>query len=157
MKTILAPVDFSAVTESVLKESIMLARALKARVVLLHNIQPPVVTAEYEYAPMMSNLSEVMAINEKSSATQLGRLKQRLVKAGIKVATVQLNGSPVSNIVDQASRLSADRIVMGSHGHTAFYELLVGSTTHGVLMKVNCPVVIVPAPKPRKKKKKAKK
>jgi nucleotide-binding universal stress UspA family protein len=38
---------------------------------------------------------------------------------------------------------------MGSHGHTAFYDLLVGSTTHGVLMRANCPVVIVPPEKKR--------
>jgi nucleotide-binding universal stress UspA family protein len=35
---------------------------------------------------------------------------------------------------------------MGSHGHTALYDLLVGSTTHQVLRKAKCPVVIVPSP-----------
>jgi nucleotide-binding universal stress UspA family protein len=45
--------------------------------------------------------------------------------------------------------------VMGSHGHTALYDLLVGSTTHGVLMRAICPVVIIPAIKePLKKAKK---
>jgi nucleotide-binding universal stress UspA family protein len=40
--------------------------------------------------------------------------------------------------------------VMGSHGHTALYDLLVGSTTHGVLMRAQCPVVIVPSAKQKK-------
>jgi len=37
--------------------------------------------------------------------------------------------------------------VLGSHGHTAFYDLLVGSTTHGILLRAKCPVLIVPANK----------
>jgi len=35
--------------------------------------------------------------------------------------------------------------VVGSHGHGAFYDLLVGSTTHGLLLRASCPVLIVPA------------
>ena len=41
MKTILAPVDFSAASEAVLTQAIALARALGGRVVLLTVIQPP--------------------------------------------------------------------------------------------------------------------
>lgn len=153
MKTILTPVDFSAVTDAVLKEAVLLARAIPARVVLLHTVQPPVITTEY--APLMGDLTEIMEAGEKAAAKHLDRLQRRIEGEGIACETVQLTGSPVTNIVDQARRLSADHVVMGSHGHTAFYELLVGSTTHGVLMKVDCPVVIVPPPKPRKGGKKA--
>ncbi|MFN2624413.1 MAG: universal stress protein [Chthoniobacterales bacterium] len=55
-------------------------------------------------------------------------------------------------MVEQAEACGADYIVMGSHGHTALYELLVGSTTHNVLMKASCPVVIVPPEKKKPKK-----
>ena len=54
--------------------------------------------------------------------------------------------------MEQAKKLGADYIVMGSHGHTALYDLLVGSTTHGVLMRAACPVVITPAQKEPPKK-----
>ena len=42
-------------------------------------------------------------------------------------------GAPSPHIIEQAQRVSADYIVMGSHGHTALYDLIVGSTTHGEL------------------------
>ena len=61
---------------------------------------------------------------------------------------VQVTGAPIAHIIEQAAKYEADYIVMGSHGHTAIYDLLVGSTTHGVLMRARCPVVIVPATKP---------
>ncbi len=50
-------------------------------------------------------------------------------------------------ILEAARICEADYIVMGSHGHNAFYDLLVGTTTHGVMRKAPCPVVIVPTAK----------
>jgi len=145
MKTILAPVDFSAASEAVLLQSIELARALGGRVVLLTVIQPPVITNEY--AALMENIGEVMAAGERNAARRLAELAARVRAAQVPVETLQLNGPPVRNILEQAARLAADYVVMGSHGHTAFYDLLVGSTTHGVLLRAPCPVVITPGPK----------
>ena len=145
MKTILAPVDFSAASEAVLLQSIELTRALGGRVVLLTVIQPPVITNEY--AALMENIGEVMAAGERNAARRLAELAARVRAAQVPVETLQLNGPPVRNILEQAARLAADYVVMGSHGHTAFYDLLVGSTTHGVLLRAPCPVVITPGPK----------
>ena len=149
MKTILAPVDFSDATDLIVAEAVSLARALSGRVVLLSVIQPPVITSEY--APIMENMAEITAAGEKAAAKHLARLQAQLKNDSIPTETVQLNGAPVQHIVDQAKMFSADYIVMGSHGHTAFYDLLVGSTTHGVLMRATCPVVIIPASKTKPK------
>jgi nucleotide-binding universal stress UspA family protein len=83
----------------------------------------------------------------------LARVQDYLTDKGIETDTLQFTGAPVPNILKQAEKLDADYIVMGSHGHTAFYDLLVGSTTHGVLLRATCPVVIVPAEKKKGRKK----
>ena len=146
MKTILAPVDFSSVTESVLAEAASLARAVKGHIVLLSIIQPP--TAIADYAPLMQDIAEITVAGEKSASHKLNSLVKKLEADGLSAESVHLIGAPVPHILSEAGRLHADYIVMGSHGHTALYELLVGSTTHGVLMRAPCPVVIVPAAKP---------
>lgn len=142
MKTILAPIDFSEVSGAVVAESSTLARAFGGRVVLLSVIQPPVITSEY--APMMENLSEIIAGGEKAAAKNLAKIEEKLRAESITTETVQLNGAPVAHIIEQAQKYSADYIVMGSHGHTAVYDVLVGSTTHGVIKRAKCPVVIMP-------------
>ncbi|MEO7597904.1 MAG: universal stress protein [Opitutus sp.] len=142
MKTILTPVDFSEVSDAVVNAAAHLAKATDARIVLLTVVQPPVFTAEYTV--VMENIVEIQAIGERSAANHLKRVQARLESEGITVETAQFNGSPVIHIVEQAEKFLADYIVMGSHGHTAFYDLLVGSTTHGVLNRAHCPVVIVP-------------
>lgn len=145
MKTILTPVDFSRATAAVVNEAQSLARAFSARIVLLSIIQPPMITNDY--APLIDNLAEIVAAGEKAAALNLERLRSELETGGIPVETIQLNGAPISHIVEQAKNFAADYIVMGSHGHTALYDLLVGSTTHGVLLRASCPVIIVPAAK----------
>jgi nucleotide-binding universal stress UspA family protein len=143
MKTILAPIDFSRVSTAVVQEATSLARAMDGRVVLLAVIQPPAVVTEY--AAMVDNAAEIMAAGEKNAARELEKIEEQVRADFVQVESVQVVGAPVANIVDQADQLGADYIVMGSHGHTAFYDLLVGSTTHGVLMRAQCPVVIVPS------------
>ena len=142
MKTILTPIDFSRITDAVTAEAVNFAQAINGRVVLLAVVQPPVVMSEY--AAMM-DIAELTAAGEKSAKRQLENLAQKLKADFDNIETVQVVGSPVAHIVEQAAKFDADYIVMGSHGHTAFYDLLVGSTTHGVLKRAKCPVVIVPA------------
>jgi nucleotide-binding universal stress UspA family protein len=150
LKAIVAPVDFSSATDSVVAEAARLAVAIEGQVVLLSVIQPPVITTEY--APLMENMAEITAAGEKAAAKQLARLQDILQQQGVSTETVQLNGAPVQHIIEQAKKFAADYIVMGSHGHTALYDLLVGSTTHGVLLRATCPVVIMPATKAREKR-----
>ncbi len=149
MKTILAPIDFSSATETVVEEAANLARAMEGKVVLLTVLQPPAITIEY--SALVDNLAEIMAAGEKNAARRLAEIESKLKAAQVPVETVQLNGPPIRLIVEQAKELGASYIVMGSHGHTALYDLLVGSTTHGVLMRASCPVVITPGPKAAKK------
>ncbi len=145
MKTILAPIDFSSASDAVVKEASVLARAVNGRVVLLTVVQPPVVMAEY--AALMGSIAEITTAGEKSATRLLGKIEAKLKAESVPAESVQVVGPPVMHIVEQAAACDADYIVMGSHGHTAFYDLLVGSTTHGVLMRAKCPVVIVPAEK----------
>lgn len=143
MKTILAPIDFSAVSDAVVTEAAALACAYHGRVVLLSVVQPPVALAEY--APLMENIAEMTVAGERNAARELEKVEAKLAVDFVAVESVQLVGLPIPLIVEQADKFEADYIVMGSHGHTALYDLLVGSTTHGVLMRAKCPVVIVPA------------
>ena len=152
MKTILAAVDSSGASELVANETLALAAAgASVRVVLLTVVQPPVITSEY--APMIENLAEITTAGEKAAARHLKRMQDRFQAAEIPVTAVQRTGGPIAHILQQAEEHQADYIVMGSHGHTAFYDLLVGSTTHGVLLRASCPVVIVPPKKQRERHK----
>ena len=53
-------------------------------------------------------------------------------------------GQPAPQILDLATSLPADMIVMGTHGASGFEHLVLGSVTEKVLRKARCPVLTVP-------------
>lgn len=147
MKTILVPIDLSAAATQVCDAACELARLMEARVVLLHVVQPPPVMVAEIYALDASQTEEMLAAAEQAGADRLRDLAVRCAERGLDTKTVHRVGLPVAEILTRAEK--ADYIVMGSHGHGAMYDLLVGSTTHGVLKKAPCPVLIVPPKRPR--------
>lgn len=143
MKTILTPVDFSAATRGVLAAAVDLARATGGRILLLHAVQPPVITTDYGLSIEM--MRETLALSEKAARKQLAHIEKQVSAKGVPVASRLAAGFAAGNILEQAKKTRAAYIVLGSHGHTAVYDLLVGSTTKAVLKKAPCPVVLVPA------------
>src|SRR5688572_30487267 len=141
-KIILAPVDFSDVTDRVMGEAANLAHMLGGKVVLIHVTEPT--TGVVDYAAIVVAVAQVNEAAVKYSVARLKQLADRLVAAGVAADAVHVTGAPVSGILDQARTLAADYIVIGSHGHTAFYDLLIGGTAHGILKRAACPVIIVP-------------
>lgn len=150
MKTILAPIDFSSVSRKIVDHAAALAQATGARVVLLTVLMEPVFLAGY--APPPTALARLMVGHEASARRRLAALAARLTAAGVPASGRLLTGAPAVLIAEQARKLRADCIVIGSHGHSAFYELIVGSTTNLVLRRARCPVVVVPAPARRRRR-----
>ncbi len=142
MKTVLAPIDFSAATSLVIEEAAQLAASLSAEVVLFHCVPPP--TVKGDYGLPMEDLQEVTDAAREAADLKLKEALALLTDKGIK-ATYQLtSGGAAASIVSAANDINAAYIIMGSHGHTALYDLLVGTTHHAVLKDSPCPVVIVP-------------
>lgn len=55
-------------------------------------------------------------------------------------------GEPtIETVMNDAGRLSASLIVLGSCGHSAVYDLLVGSVSEGIVRASRIPVLLVPA------------
>lgn len=55
-----------------------------------------------------------------------------------------VEGEAAKRILDMAKHVLADVIIMGSRGHSAIGELLLGSVAHKVTMKSDVPVILVP-------------
>lgn len=144
MKTILVPVDLSAATTKVCAAACELAKLMNARLVLLHVTQPPPVMLADYYAFDSGVMAEAFAAGEKFAERRLKALARLCTRQQLEVETIQVTGQPVTVILARAAALKADYVVLGSHGHGAVFNLLVGSTAQGVLRKAPCPVLVVP-------------
>jgi nucleotide-binding universal stress UspA family protein len=163
IKRILVPVDFSPAMEGVLGHAREMARALDAELHLVHVRAIPAVpvfpaaTVGYPGIGMPEmgmtgslpagapNYLPVDVPNDKQK-TQLETLREELGRAGLSAVAHEREGSVVEEILKSAREVSADLIVMGSHGHGPVYNLLVGSVTEGVLRAGERPILLIPAP-----------
>lgn len=149
MKTILVPLDLSAAAVQVCDAACELAQLTGGRLVLLHVVPPPPVVMSEVYAFDAGQLTELQETAGTKAAHKLRALVRHCEKQQVDARSVQRNGAPVDVVLQQASATRAGYIVMGTHGHGAVYDLLVGSTTRGVLRKAPCPVLVVPTVKRR--------
>jgi nucleotide-binding universal stress UspA family protein len=145
MKTILVPIDFSDATAPVLAQARLFARAFGSQLILLKVAEPEPDFVGFEPGPQTVRVA--VAHDYRAEHTRLDELKAEASADGLAVTAFHVQGPIVEKILEQAAEHAAELIVMGSHGHGAFYELLVGSITQGVLKSATCPVLVVPAPR----------
>lgn len=145
MKNILVPVDFSDATDGVVARATDLAKALQAHITLLHVAAPEPDFVGYEPGPQ--SVRDTVAKHVHDEHKQLQALEKMASGQGVQVTSLLIQGYTAEKILKECERLKPEMVVMGSHGHSALHNLLVGSVTEGVLRAATCPVVIVPRAK----------
>ena len=144
MKTIVALVDFSDVSSNVLKQVQTLAQAFKSHVTVLHGI--PIKSTVVDFTLGSTQLPRELTAEEiEADLLRFQRLTEPLRECGADVSLKQFYDATVANITEEALKLGPDLIIVGSHHHNSFYNLLVGSVTNSVLSRAKCPVLVVPA------------
>ena len=140
---ILAPVDFSDVTDAVVAHAERLAKAFDGTVLLLH-----VAPHEQEVVGYVGGATYVpthAAEGYRAERERLAQYEQALAQDGVRCESIILEGAPHAHILDEARHRQADWIVLGSHGHGALHHLLMGSVCESVMKHADCPITIVPA------------
>lgn len=151
MKNILVAVDFSDVSERVLAKAGELAKATGAKLWVLHAVTDTSFISGAGEVPIPWTVSDEEL--PKHFPSEDGRLKEMVASAqdrGIEAQALLVSGPAVDRVIALAEEIHADMIVLGSHGHTALYKLIVGTISEGVLRRAHCPVLVVPS-EPRKK------
>lgn len=104
-------------------EVVYIADNAKAKTEVLHN---------------WNSLGVVESRKEKIKTTS-----EKAKKAGIHFDIKILRGEPGPTIVKHANEGNFDLVVIGSRGLNVVQEMVLGSVSHKVAKRVNCPVLIV--------------
>jgi nucleotide-binding universal stress UspA family protein len=128
MRTILIAVDFSPVTHDVIQAAVAERREGGGELHLLHVCARSEALSEFEW-----------------ERQQLAALAALLREQGFSILTRVIHGHPSDEILEEIARLKADLVVVGPHGHSAFYDLVVGSVAEVLLRRSPCPLLIVPS------------
>jgi len=135
-KQILAPVDFDQSSLKGLELAAQLARLNDGTVFILHIVP---VDMDVSGMPQYVDLIKCQESIDREKLTAIA--KQRL--AEVKWEILDKMGPPAEVIVEVATNLPADLIVMVTHGRRGLARLAEGSVAEKVLRHAPCPVLAV--------------
>jgi len=154
MKKVLIALDYDPTAQKVAEVGFSMAKAMNARVILLHVISDPVYYSSTEYSPIMgfTGYLEMSALQldsvdglKKASLQFLDKSRKHLGDETIK--TLVTEGDFAGSIIKAATEMHADMIVMGSHGRKWLEKIIMGSVTEKVLGHTSIPLLVIPTKK----------
>jgi nucleotide-binding universal stress UspA family protein len=138
IKTILHATDFSKPSEYALRFACALARDYKARLLLLHVVEPPVYYGELGMTvPLPANFHENLRI-------RLSHLVP--AESGVPVDTLLVEGNAARQIRRIAEEEHCSLVVLGTHGRTGLSRVLLGSVAEDVVRHSRVPVLTLKTP-----------
>lgn len=87
-----------------------------------------------------SSSSEALNLERRK---KLSKIEHLLRESNISYKVIILHGTPGLEIVKYANEQQVDLVVIGSRGLNSLQEMVLGSVSHKVMKRVNCPALIV--------------
>jgi nucleotide-binding universal stress UspA family protein len=138
IENVLLPLRSSSDTEDAIRflQLKPFGRSVKLTLLsVLPRLYPSWGTAALAAEPLQARERENAQLFLQSTANELKRW-------GYQVRTEVLIGAAVESILEQARRLRADLILMGSRGRHGVLRLVLGSVAHAVLHHAPCPILV---------------
>lgn len=136
---VLCGVDFSEPSMAALNFALSMAKESNSTLTLLHVLEFP---PEGELsASVPFDMANYRSAVQAEATRRLMELITDDVRTWCQPTTKLVYGKPYAQILDVASDIHADLIVLGVHGRNAFDLMVFGSTTNHVIRSATCPVL----------------
>jgi nucleotide-binding universal stress UspA family protein len=126
---ILVTLDMSKADEPVIAHAIELAAVHRSTVTLLHVVHSHTLDQN-----RFMRIKAESYIEEKRS-----KFEQRKIE----VRTTIRSGEPEKEVVAEVDSGAYDLVVLGTHGHTFFLDILLGSVTDTLKHRTNVPLLLI--------------
>lgn len=134
---ILLAVDGSDNAFRAAQEAIKLAKlSVTSTIDILYVVNVDKVKNELLLAGSIDNM-------ELARQRKIAPVEQALKEANVSYQTTILKGLPGPEIVRYANEQQVDLVVIGSRGLNSLQEMVLGSVSHKVMKRVQCPALIV--------------
>jgi universal stress protein A len=147
INVIVVPTDFSERSLTALDFAVGMAESFGARLKVIFVNEPGLKIADMAWVGI-----DEKAMNEKQSAEARRAIEKTVLEripVDIPADAKILYGDAVGGIIDYASDVNADLIVMSTHGRTGVSHVLLGSVAEQVVRKAPCPVLTLKYPSDR--------
>ena len=140
---ILIPVDGSSTSQVAIQHAAKLAKAFGSKVTAICVLTvDPFVAVEFINSDEFSK--EYFNKVKEEIEQILVDTKNLFAKEGVAIETRIIEGQTIhKEIVDTATTLNADLIIIGSHGRKGFKKFVLGSVTQALLGETHVPVLVI--------------
>jgi len=142
LRRILFATDLSKTSGKALTAAIGMAKANRARLIILHAYVPlvPLVPEQYIEADTWDRIDTE---TRRWAVGQLAKLAGRARTSGVRATSMLVTGDPSRQIVRKARGVRADLIVVGTHGRQGLTKFFLGSVAERVIATAACPVLTI--------------
>ncbi len=142
---ILVAVDLSEASNQVIEAARGVADLTGASIYVLHVIETDANTTDYDSDPetAQTRIANDFPLEHKRVST----LVEKLQDEGLDATSRLVCGTGVAETLKEAASLEVGLIVLGTHGHGAVYDALIGSYSAGIIRKSKLPTLVVPVRK----------
>jgi nucleotide-binding universal stress UspA family protein len=138
-------VDFSDFSRHAFDRAVAIARSYGSDITLLHVLPVPSAVPAVPYGPEGPGAFGFETMDRERALTELSRTFALERSPGATLHYEALQSPSVHReILVQAAKISADLVVMGSHGRSGFDHLFLGSVAEKTLRSSPVPVLVVP-------------
>jgi nucleotide-binding universal stress UspA family protein len=139
MKNILVPVDFSKGSMHALEHAIKMINKIGGDLRILHVRKSKSYDQPFILKGSEKNYSKTV---DEFCNEILSHYKEQYKGNGT-FDYVITTGKIYKNVINEAKKIDAGLVVMGTHGVSGFEELWVGSNSYRVVSKASCPVLTI--------------
>ena len=124
---------------------------MKAEVFLIHVAEPNPDHITYDYDPAAmyaidpSEIRNQIAQRFHHEHKTLQEYAEHFRQQDLEARGLMIQGPTVEMLLSEVDKLSADFIVVGSHGKGMLSQLLLGSTSEALIRKSPIPIYLIPA------------
>lgn len=144
IKKILVPIDFSDYSKSALKYAQEFSKFFDAEIILIYVVEPMVYPPDFSMGQIAIPTIDIEL--DKRAKEELEKLARNEIQPNTKFQIIIKTGKPFVEIIQTASELDVDLIIIATHGHSGVEHILFGSTAEKVVRKAPCPVLTLREP-----------
>lgn len=145
IRRLLCATDCSEYSGDALTHATYLATELEAELTLVSVFEPPffLESGVSQNLRMHHDVDQWIREAEKDAKARLDSLAAEIRAQGLRVSTLFRKGVPFVEILKAADEVSADLIVIGTHGRTGLPHVLIGSVAERVVRGATSAVLTV--------------
>jgi len=142
MKNIMVAIDADERSGVLMDNAIELGKKFDSKIWIVH-----IATPGTGYVGLMVTPQYISTLHKsefKAEHELLHKYEIKVRNEGLEAEGILINGPTVEMVLEEAGKLNAELIIIGSHEHSFLHNALLGTTSAHLIKKSGIPVLVVP-------------